>query len=341
MSESESKSTKFYIASHNDELYKEDLECDHDKVHDLSDPNELSVSFKDTDSDYGHVLARFNRDKVQIEFKSTNELITIEYPRNSAPLHVNISEHLNTILCFNGSEYYQSNEVYGNTIHVIFTDHILRLHIEHNRIRDCQIDNSNPILLTSDGTSTIVQSSFETFIPDGAVKTDERGVKTDELGINQCLNVFLAFGGNNIVFCSLNLYLVDDPVSFSQTEINFFIKLPEISDFGISAKGSTVMMSIRLLGEKSTHFYLQIYDEEDDDEEDDDRIFILHNFNRRILAKKDQLEQFESLGFQIKAIIDCDEDCDDDVKRFMEDLLKLNCDEDCDDDVRIFMEGFC
>jgi len=324
MSKSESESTKFYIASHNGKLYQEDLECDHEKVHALPDSNELSVSFKDLDSDHGRVLAHFNRNNVQIKIKSTNELITIEYPRRSKPLHVHISEHLNTIRCFKGSEYYESDEVYGNTIHVIFTDHILRLRIEHNRIRDCQIDNSNQILSKIDGT--IVQSSFET-------------VKTDELGTIQCLNVFLAFGGNNIVIRSLNLYLVDDPESLSQTNINFSIKLPVISDFGISAKGSTVMMSI-LLGEKSTHFYLHIYDKKND-EEDDDRFFILHNFNRCIIAKNDELELFESLGFQIKAIIDCDEDCDDDVKRFMEDLLKLNCDEDCDNDVQIFMEGFC
>lgn len=319
MSESKTKINIVYDSF--DRTYQPNRDCKDDTVDSFTDSKELSVSFKDPDSDHGRVLAHFNRNKVQIEMKSTNELITIEYRWNSAPLHVNISEHLNTILCFNGSGYYDDEEVYGHTIHVIFTDHILRLHIEHNRIRDCQIDNSNPILSMSD--DTIVESSFETFIPDGAVKTDE-------LGIIQCLNGFLAFGGNNIVICSLNLYLVDDPESFSQTNINFSIKLPEISDFGISVDGSTVMMSIRLLGEKSTHFYLHIYDkkndEEDDDEEDDDQIFILPNFNRCILAKKDQLEQFESLGFQIKAIIiiDCNEDCDDDVQRFMQDLLELN-----------------
>lgn len=289
----------------------------HGEVHSLPDLQELSVSFQNEEN-HGSVFAHYNKEKVQITINSTNELITIECPLDSTPLHIHIIEHRGFERDCNDNEY---DLLFGNTIYMIFNNRILRILLEHNRIRDCQIDNSNPIMPMSHGK--IVKSFIET------PKHDETGEKLDFI---QCFNIFLVLdiGGRSKVFNSSNLYLTDHPKSFSRTNINFSIKLPEknLTEFDISIECSTIInLNITLLFDgKSTYVHLYIYDGKNE-EAHDDPIFILKECDRCILATSDQLRRFRGMRFEIVATMYvCPFDLEEkpEINDFIEELLVLN-----------------
>jgi hypothetical protein len=327
MSKSEQKQpTKYYIEYDSfEKMYRKDDDCVHVKVHSLPDSQELSVSFQNEEN-HERVLAHYNEDKVQIN--SINELITIERRRGSKPLHVHVVEHLGPVVYMKGSEFYEFDELFGNTIYVIFDNHILRIRLEHQRILDCQIDNSNPILSMSDDY-TIVKSLIVT--PDSD-ETEEQKKIADFI---QCFKVYLVLdiGGGRKVLNLSNLYLMNSSESFSRTNLNFSIKLPEgnLTDFDIWTECTTVGLGTNVsVDGKSTNVYLYIYDGKKD-EWDDVPIFLLTDIDRSILATSDsQLSRAESNHFDIVATIYVcpgkDEDDDDfpEIQNFIEALLESN-----------------
>lgn len=295
------KQTKFNVEYDSfEKMYRENDDCDHDsEVHSLPNSKELSVSFQDEENP-GRVLAHYNEDKVQIVIDSKNELITIERRRGSKPLHVHVVEHLGPVVYMKGSEF---DELFGNTIYVIFDNHILRIRLEHQRILDCQIDNSNPILSMSDDY-TIVKSLIMT--PDSD-ETEEQKKRVDFI---QCFKVYLVldFGRGRKVLNLSNLYLMNSSESFSRTNLNFSIKLPKgnLTDFDFSTECcyTTVGLDTTTVSAdgKSTNIYLYIYDGKND-EAHDDPFFILTECDRCILATSNQLDRFQGIGFQIVATI--------------------------------------
>jgi hypothetical protein len=314
--------TKYYLKYYSfEKMYLEDDDCDHDdEVHSLPDSNlpdskELSVSFQDEEN-HGRVLANYNKDKVQIVIDSKNELITIERRRGSKPLHVHVVE----------SEFYESDEIFGHTIYVIFDNHILRIRLEHQRILDCQIDNSNPILSMSDDY-TIVKSLIMT--PDSD-ETEEQKKRVDFI---QCFKVYLVldFGRGRKVLNLSNLYLMNSSESFSRTNLNFSIKLPKgnLTDFDFSTECcyTTVGLDTTTVSAdgKSTNIYLYIYDGKND-EAHDDPFFILTECDRCILATSNQLDRFQGIGFQIVATIYVCPYLDEtpEIQKFIKKLRKSN-----------------
>lgn len=303
------KQTKFNVEYDSfEKMYREDDDCDHDsEVHSLLNSKELSVSFQDEEN-HGCVLAHYNEDKVQIVIDSKNELITIERHRGSKPLHVHV------------------DELFGNTIYVIFDNHILRIRLEHQRILDCQIDNSNPILSMSDDY-TIVKSLIMT--PDSD-ETEEQKKRVDFI---QCFKVYLVldFGRGRKVLNLSNLYLMNSSESFSRTNLNFSIKLPKgnLTDFDFSTECcyTTVGLDTTTVSAdgKSTNIYLYIYDGKND-EAHDDPFFILTECDRCILATSNQLDRFQGIGFQIVATIYVCPYLDEtpEIQKFIKKLRKSN-----------------
>jgi hypothetical protein len=333
MSTSKQLTLYYFEYNHLLEEYREN-DALNGEVPSLPDLQELSVSFQNEEN-HGRVFAHFNKKKVQIKIYYgneliTDELITIECPRDSTPLHIHIIEHFSFERDCNDNEF---DLLFGNTVYIIFNNYILRLLLEHNRIRDCQIDNSNPIISMSHGT--IVKSLIETPEHD---ETEEQSV------FIQCFKVLLVLdiGGGSKVFYSSNLYLTDHPESFSRTNINFSIKLPEknLTNFDISIECNTiVILGFTLLFDgKSTYVYLYIYDEKNE-EAHDDPIFILTECDRCILATSDQLRRFQRFKI-VATMYVCPFDLEEKpvIELFNEELLGLNkyrpsqLDSDCGSD---------
>jgi hypothetical protein len=283
----------------------------------LPDLQELSISFQNEENRES-VFAHYNDEKVQITINSTSELITIECPSDSIPLHVHIIE-LFGFVC--NLDEHESDVLFGHKIFVIFNNRILRLQLENNKIIDCQIDNSNPIMPMS--RDKIVKSLI--------VKPDSDETEEPSVFI-QCFKVYLVLdiGGGSKVFNSSNLYLTDRPKSFSRTNINFSIKLPEknLTEFDISIECSTIVnLDITLLSDgKFTYVHIYIYDGKNE-EAHDDPIFILKELDRCILARIDQLERFQRIHFNIVATMYvCSHSLEEkpEINDFIKELLVLN-----------------
>lgn len=301
--------------------YRNDNDCVHDdEVHSLPNSKELSVSFQDGEN-HERVLTHYNNCKVQIE--TEDEVITIKCRFTSKPLHVHVVEHKCQLVSMKDGEFYESDEIFGHTIYVIFDNHILRIRLEHQKILDCQIDYSNPILSMIDDY-TIVKSLIMT--PDSD-ETEEQKKRADFI---QCFKVYLVldFVGGHKVLNSSNLYLMNSSESFSSTNLNFSIKLPEgnLTDFDLWTEcGTTVCLSTDAVSAdgKSTYIYLYIYNGKTDDT---DSIFLLNECERYILATSEQLDRFQMIGFKIIATIYVCPDLDKtpEIQKIINELRKLN-----------------
>jgi hypothetical protein len=141
-------------------------------------------------------------------------------------------------------------------------------------------------------------------------ESDETDEQKKRANIVQCFKVYLVldFGGGDKVLNLSNLYLMNSSESFSQTNLNFSIKLPKrnLTDFEFWTEfcSTTVGLSTNAVSAdgKYTYIYLYIYDGKND-EEPNDTFFILTECYRCILATSNQLNRFERMEFQIVATI--------------------------------------
>ena len=226
---------------------------------------------------------------VVIEIDSTDTLVKIEYPWRSKPLHVHIIEHLCPVCDCNGNEF---DEVSGHTIFVIFTDHILRIHLE-NRIfihlddrklgssfEECKTDFSFRISETESSSFTIIEDERNERLK-ACLVVDETCWKKVEL-FEICL-------------------LRDDKCLFTKTRENFFRLPPNITGIEIIWENDYVVLTMTLNSEgNSLELPIYIYNGKTDDT---DSIFLLNECERCILATSDQLDRFQMIGFEIVATI--------------------------------------
>lgn len=289
---------------------------------DLQDQPKLPVSCKEWNETYNvfHISEKF----VVIEIDSTDTLVKIEYPWRSKPLHVHIIEHLCPVCDNHGNEF---DEVSGHTIFVIFTDHILRIHLE-NRIfihledrklgssfKECKTDFSFRI-------SPIEASSFR-------IIEDER---------NECLRACLVFDETSwkkvelVEICLLNN---DDECLFTKCNECFFRLPPNITGIEISLEDGYIILTMTLNSTRNSLEFPIYIDFRENDEPDS--IFLLNECEKCILATSDQLSRFQQMGFESVATISvCPfEDHDDfpEIQEFIKIMLEeLNKYHRCRDD---------
>lgn len=296
---------------------------------DLENQPELPVSCKDWNETYTayHISEKF----VVIEIDSTDTLVKIEYPWRSKPLHVHIIEHLCPVCDHHGNEF---DEVSGHTIFVIFTDHILRIHLE-NRIfihledrklgslfKECKTDFSFRISETESSSFRIIEDDEHECLRACSV-LDETCWKKVEL-FEICL-------------------FRDDERLFGKMKENFFRLPPNITGIEINWENDYVVLTMTLNSEgNSLELPIYIYDGKTDKTDDTDSIFLLNECDRCILAKSDQLNRFQRIHFNIVATMyvcpfEDDEDLPE-IREFIKALLKLNkyrrcrLDSDCGSD---------
>lgn len=281
---------------------------------DLQDQPKLPVSCKEWNETY--TAYDISEKFVVIEIDSTDTLVKIEYPWRSKPLHVHIIEHLCPVCDYHGNEF---DEVSGHTIFVIFTDHILRIHLENRifiHLEDRKIGSSFEECKTdfSFRISPIEASSFR-------IVEDERNER-----LKACLILDETCWKKVELFeiCLLNN---DDECLFTKWKEIFFRLPPNITKIEIDCDGSLVSLS---LTGKSTEFVIYIYYGKSDALDDyyASPIFLLNECERCILATSDQLDRFQRIGFEIVATIyvcpfEDDEDLPE-IREFIKALLELN-----------------
>jgi hypothetical protein len=272
---------------------------------DLENQPELPVSCKDWNETYTayHISEKF----VVIEIDSTDTLVKIEYPWRSKPLHVHIIEHLYPVWDRDGNEF---DEVSGHTIFVIFTDHILRIHLEDRKLgslfKECKTDFSFRI-------SRIEASSF-------TIIEDER---------NERLRACLV--SDELCWKKVELFEIclfrDDERLFGKMREKCFRLPPNITEIEIDCDSNSVTLCLK--GE-SIEFPIYIYDEKTNALDDyyASPIFLLNECERCILSTSDQLERFQRIHFEIVATIyvcpfEDDQDLPE-IKEFIKALLELN-----------------
>ena len=270
---------------------------------DLQNQPELQVSCKGWNKTY----TAFHIDKrlVVIEITSTNTLVKIE--------------HLCPVYDLYDNEFY---EVSGHTIFVIFTDHILRIHLENrffihledrklgSLFEECKTDFSFHISEPESSSFTIIE--------------DERNER-----LRACL-VLDETSWKKVELFEINLFRDDECIFTKRTD--FFFRLPlntkiEIAICNFSASYVELHSIIDSNG-KLTECLIKIPNHKSIDESDhvNPPIIVLTDSERCILAKIEQLERFQSFGFQIVAKIYGLEDDDDfpEIKSYVKDLLELN-----------------
>ena len=284
---------------------------------DLQNKPQLPVSQKTYVETYTayYISERF----VVIEITATNTLVKIEHHWRSKPLHVHIIEHLIHV-CDDWCD--DDLEVSGHTIFIIFTDHILRIHLK-NRIfihlgdrklgssfEECKTDFSFRISEPESSSFTIIE--------------DERNER-----LRACL-VLDETSWKKVELVEINLFRHDECIFTKRTE--FFFRLPpntkiEIAICNFSAS-YVELHSIMEFKEKSTKCLIEIpnHDSLDVSDHVNPPIIVLTDSERCILATIEQLERFQSFGFQIVAKIYGLEDDDDfpEIKSYVKDLLELN-----------------
>ncbi len=276
---------------------------------DLQNQPELPVSCKGWNNTYTgyYIEERF----VVIEITATNTLVKVEHPWQSKPLHVHIIEHL-IYVCDGWND--DVLEVSGHTIFVIFTDHILRIRLENeiscSSFEECKTDFSFRISKPESSSFTMIE--------------DERNER-----LRACL-VLDETSWKKVELFEINLFRDDECIFTKTTE--FFFRLPpntkiEIAICNFSASYVELHSTIDFK-EKLTECLIEIPNHDSLDESDhvNPPIIVLTDSERCILAKIEQLERFQSFGFQIVAKIYGLEDDDDfpEIKSYVKDLLDLN-----------------
>jgi hypothetical protein len=270
---------------------------------DLQDQPQLPVSCSRWNETYTayYISKRF----VVIEITATNTLVKIEHPWRSKPLHVHIIEHLCPVCDIYGNEF---DEVSGHTIFVIFTDHILRIHLEDRKLgslfEECKTDFSFRISETESSSFRIIEDDKHERLR-ACLVLDETSWKKVEL-------------------FEINLFR-DDECLFTKSRENFFRLPPNITGIEINLEDDYIILS---LTGKSTKFPIYIYDGKTDALDDyyASPIFLLNEFERCILATSDQLDRFQMIGFQIVGTVYvCPFEDDDDfpeIKEFIKVMLE-------------------
>jgi len=315
MSTSEQQPTIICVEHEHDTEYE--LNTSGQSPIDLQNQPQLPVSCSRWNETYTayYISKRF----VVIEITATNTLVKIEHPWQSKPLHVHIIEHLCPVCDYDG---YEFEEVSGHTIFVIFNDHILRMRLENktfihledrklvSSFEECKTDFSFRISRTESLSFTMIEDEINERLR-GCLVLDETSWKKVEL-------------------FEINLFRDDECIFTKRTE--FFFRLPpntkiEIAICNFSAS-YVELHSTMDFKEKSTKCLIEIPNHYSLDVSDNVNppIIVLTDSERCILATIEQLERFQSFGFQIVAKIYGLEDDDDfpEIKSYVKDLLELN-----------------
>jgi len=296
-------------------------ECDTDQYDestnqskiDLQDKPELQVSCSRWNETYNAYCIdnRF----VVIRIDSTDTLVKIEHPWRSKPLHVHIIERVGPVCDLDGNEF---DEVSGHTIFVIFNDHILRIRLttledDSSLFVECKADFSFHISEPESSSFTIIEDDSGSEIWNehlrGCLVLDETSWKKVEL-FEICL-------------------FPDDECIFAKYK-NIFVRLPtNITEIDISLEEDYIMLTMKLNSEgKSTEFSIYILDGKTDalDDYHASPIFLLNECERCILATNDQLDRFQTIGFEIVATMYVcpfkDHDDFPEIKEFIRIMLK-------------------
>jgi hypothetical protein len=314
-SEQKQQQTIIYVEHECDTVYE--VNTSYQPQIDLENQPELPVSCKSYDNTYTayYIDERF----VVIRIDSTDTLVKIEYPWRSKLLHVHIIEHLCPVCNIYGNEF---DEVSGHTIFVIFNDHILRICLTNisnvSSFKECKTDFSFRISETESSSFRIIE--------------DDR---------NNCLRACLVLDEHcwkKVELFEINLF-PDDECIFIFSK-NTFIRLPpNITEIEINLEDGYVILTMKLISQHGSLDFSIYIDFREDGESDS--IFLLNNFERCILATRDQLDRFQKIGFEIVATIRVHtwEDHDDfpEIKEFinvmLEELNKYHtCHQDDSDD---------
>ena len=246
---------------------------------DLENQPELPVSQKTYVETYTayYIDERF----VVIRIDSTNTLVKVEHRWQSKPFHVHIIEHLCPVCDIYGNEFY---EVSGHTIFVIFNDHILRICLTNisnvSSFEECKTDFSFRISETESSSFRIIE--------------DDR---------NNCLRACLVLDEHcwkKVELFEINLF-PDDECIFTKYKNIFFRLPPNITEIEINLEDGYVILTMKLISQHGSLDFPIYIDFREDGESDS--IFLLNNFERCILATRDQLDRFQKIGFEIVATI--------------------------------------
>ncbi len=245
---------------------------------DLQHQPELPVSCKTWK--YTYSAYDISNEFVVIKINGIDTLVKINYPWRSKPLHVHIVEHLCPVCDCDG---YEFDQVSGHTIFVIFTDHILRIRLnidlDDEKIcslfEECKTDFSFSISRMESSLFRIIEDERNERLKASLV-LDETCWKKVEL-----FEICLFPDGEGI---------------FSKMRKNFFRLPPNITEIEINHNSNCICLSL------TNKFLIFIFDGESDDlDEYYSPIFLLNDFERCILAERDKLNRFQSIGFQIVA----------------------------------------
>ena len=264
------------------------------QVDDIHEPYKCEISVSYTSYDCNRVYTVFsllNTPNVVV-ISIINKYIKIEHPSSSNPLHVHIIEDSDTII----------------VIFVIFNDHIFRIRSSLNIYGDFSFEECNADF--SFNTLSIMSSSFTSI-------DDSR----NEL-VRACF-VLNQMCSRTVKACNIRL-LNDDSLFHIIDE--FSIEFPpciEIKPFTDNETYIELCLTIESEGTQ-IEFSFEITSPIPDPD-DYSTIFILTNSEITILARIDELDQFQRIGFQIVGEI-CVPKYDEfpAIQVFVKDLLKLN-----------------
>ena len=302
--------------------YQYQLNTDAQSEIDLNDLPEQSISGREW-RNATYVAFNISNQFVVIHIDDciTNTLIKIEHPQESILLHVHVVETLDDNI----------------VIFVIFTDHILRIHLTNS----------------SDGYSfQECKSNFSLSIPSIEI-ISFRILLNDE---NECLRVHLVLDetcSKKFVFYQINLMNEDKRIFYMTSEV--FFKLPpnmieiEINGDSHDLDDLTTMLRLTIETERkvvnlfdlSNKIDIIINHEKEDypsrysgalNYGDDDKIFLLTKDEMYYLMPFDKIERFRVRGgFEIVATIKCetyglfdDEYSQPEIGNYFRSLMKLN-----------------
>lgn len=310
MSTSEQEQPNIICVEHECDTKEYELNTGDQSPIDLHDQPKLPVSCRGCNETYYayHISKRF----VVIEITATNTLVKIEHPLRSKPLHVHIIEHLCHSCDHDGNKF---DEVSGHIIVVIFTDHILRIHL-----KNCIFIHSEDRKLGSSFEECETDFSFRISEPESSSFTI---IEDDE---HERLKACLVFDETN--WKKVKLFEVcllrDDKCLFRKNNDCFFKLPPDITGIEISLEDGYIILSLE---RESIEFTIYIYDTETNALDDNaSPIFLLNDFGKCFLATSDQLNQFQEIGFKIVGTMYvCPFEDDDDfpeIKEFIKVMLE-------------------
>lgn len=218
---------------------------------------------------------------VVIRINGTNTLVIVEYPWQSKPLHIHIIEHLIHVC---DDSYDDDLEVCGNTIFVIFNDHILRICLTNtsnvSSFEECKTDFSFRISRTESSSFTMIEDERNNRLR-ACLVSDELCWKKVQL-FEICL-----FRDDERLFSNLNEYFFRLPPNFTviDTIFNYF---------------DNNLITLYLTG-NSTNFEICIHYGKTIFDYHASPIFLLNDYERCILATSRQLKRFQMIGFEIVA----------------------------------------